>query len=117
MWTIFVVGMLGGAARELLRWRQLHARNQLGKFVKPIYLAIAGIQILLCGGVAMIFAPLAPLQDFVLATAFASGVGFELIVKQASKLRIWSPEVKQGAAQAEAPDEDLSQNIVEFMRI
>lgn len=84
----FVGGIVGGLARELVRWRNLAVAGTAGIFAQPAFLILAGIEVLLGGGVATLaqshtqaFPP-----TLGLLIAFLLGAGFEEVIKHGARL-------------------------------
>ena len=48
----FAGGIAGGLARELVRWRTLAVAGTAAIFAQPVFLAFAGVEVMLGGGVA-----------------------------------------------------------------
>ena len=62
---------------------------------------------------AVVFAPLVTHDPSKLAVAFVAGVGFELVVKRAAKLQMWTPPVAHGAGTEQGTED----HVLEFLRL
>jgi uncharacterized SAM-binding protein YcdF (DUF218 family) len=84
----FTGGVIGGLARELIRWRKLAMDGTAAIFAQPLFLGLAGVEVMLGAGVATLahaYTPnLAP--PLALLTAFLLGAGFEEIIKHGARL-------------------------------
>ena len=81
-------GVVGGLARELVRWRTLAMAGTAGIFAQPLFLTLAGIEVMLGGGVATLAHSYTPTLSPALSllTAFLIGAGFEEVVKHGARL-------------------------------
>lgn len=95
---LFLCGLLGAVAFEVIRWRKLEQADESGAFVKPLFVCLSAAFVLAGGGAGLIFGQLVPAGALQLATAFVGGAGLEELVKRAARLKIWSPDVHLGAA-------------------
>jgi hypothetical protein len=96
-WPVFFgYGALGGSAKEFLRWRSLVLRGRGPRYQAPLFILLSGGFILFAGAVGALFAPISPYPAFAPIIAFTAGVGLEEIVRLASKLKVWAPNVPLG---------------------
>lgn len=84
----FAGGVVGGLARELVRWRTLSMAGTAAIFAQPLFLALAGVEVVLGGGVATLARAYAPTlaPPLALLAAFLIGAGFEEIIKHGARL-------------------------------
>ena len=129
---IFGTGVAGAVAREVFRWRTLYLAGRLDKYLKPTYIIIAAIIVVLAGVSALVFAPFLTSDIQVqLPIAFVIGAGFELLVQLAARLQM--PSISMGADITNRADEatkfvakptkraailtDRPANLGEFLRV
>ena len=98
-WAVIISALVGGFLREIVRWKRLSDRKRQDLYVRPAYLAISVIEILLGIWVAILFAGLVA-QTFKPIIAFVAGVGVEEVVRRAAKLKVWIPSVPLGEAKS-----------------
>ena len=108
---IVLMGILGGVGREFLRWKLLAKRGRAGSFIKPLFLALVIVELMLCGVVAAVLSPLAGGTKYLYPLAIVCGAGFEELVRRASNLDVWIPSVLPAKA-----IEDPSLCLFEFLR-
>lgn len=104
-------GLVGGLARELVRWRGLVLKGDAAVFAQPLFLAVGAIEVALGGGLATLAHSYMPMlmPALALLAAFLIGAGFEEIVKQAARF-LPSGDVTMGR------DGKLKPTLVDFLR-
>jgi hypothetical protein len=108
----FFGGVVGGLAREIIRWRGLIVAGAAGVFLQPLFVTLAAIEVALGGGVATLARQAAPSDispALALLGAFLVGAGLEELIKRGARLRIFSPDVPFGGGKARP-------TIVDFLR-
>lgn len=90
-YMLVLYGAFGGICMEFFRWRALLLRPRGRQYLKPTYIILSCIFILLAGGVGLVFGRLAPSDLLQTITAFIAGAGLEELIKRASRLK--SPNV------------------------
>lgn len=107
----FLVAVLGGFCREIVRWRRLARSRRRDLFLKPLYLTISGIEIIAGGLAAPLFSAFMSSEPARLVAAYVAGVGIEELVRRAAKLQIWVPHVN-----LEGQDGQHPSSILEYLR-
>lgn len=108
---IAAAGVVGGLAREVIRWRRLIEDKRADLYMRPKYLILSIVILGVSGCVAIIFVQLVPTGPFVYPVAFVCGAGVEEIVRQAAKLEVWTPPVPQKSIEF-----DSGASYLEFLR-
>jgi hypothetical protein len=110
--VVFLVGLLGGCSREVLRWRRLLERRRADLYARPKYLIASLLEIVCGAGAALVFVGLVRDLTYPLPVAFVCGAGFELLVQMAARLSMWTPPVPQGEGKG-SPARD---SLLEYLR-
>lgn len=78
---LFLSGVFGWGAREVLRWRRLVRAGRHKNYLKAKYLILSAAEVVLAGAVALIFAPILNPQPFkVYGYGFGLGAGSETLI-------------------------------------
>jgi hypothetical protein len=107
---LFLAGIVGGALREVIRWKRLRERKRDDLYAQPPYLLVSGAEVLMGGVVGIFFANVANSPSMKLIICFVVGAGIEALVRKAAKLEIWTPSIPQG------PSEPRPATMLEYLR-
>ena len=106
----FAGGIVGGLARELVRWRNLAVAGTAAIFAQPVFMTLAGVEVLLGGAVATLVHSYTPTLSppVALLASFLLGAGFEEVIKRGARLSALSADITLG--------EKSKPTVVDFLR-
>ena len=106
----FAGGIVGGLARELVRWRNLAVAGTAAIFAQPVFMTLAGVEVLLGGAVATLAHSYTPMlaPPVALLASFLLGAGFEEVIKRGARLSALSADITLG--------EKSKPTVVDFLR-